>query len=216
MIEDYGISLIQMMENAGRNLARLAAELYFSNGLYVKKFLIMAGSGGNGGGALVAARHLKNFGANPSLILSKPGKGYKNVPLHQLQILQKMAVHIMGSQSELGKQSFDLIIDGLIGYSLAGAPKGETAHLINWANSQKAPILSLDIPSGMDATSGEAYSPAIVADITMTLVLPKTCFLIDISSTLVPKLNLGTRVEKTFGTLFLADIGVPSKLYKIF
>ena len=94
----------------------------------------------------------------------------------------------------------DLIIDGLIGYSLKGPPYGGAALLIQWANSQPAPILSLDVPSGIDTTSGNIYDPAIKADATMTLALPKQSF-------------LNPEVMLKSGELYLADISVPPQLY---
>ncbi len=71
MIETYGIELIQMMENAGRNLARLAALHVPENQPAGKNMTVLCGSGGNGGGGLVCARHLANWGANVSVVLRK-------------------------------------------------------------------------------------------------------------------------------------------------
>jgi NAD(P)H-hydrate epimerase len=93
-----------------------------------------------------------------------------------------------------------LIIDGIIGYSLKGSPRGEAEVLIKWANRQSAPILALDAPSGIDTTSGKIYDPAIKATVTMTLALPKE----------------GLRahgVKEYVGELYLADISVPPSLY---
>ena len=78
------------------------------------------------------------------------------------------------SAAHVGGESFDLIIDSLIGYSLAGAPSGIYAELIDWANATGARLLALDIPSGPDSTTGTADGPVIRADVTMTLALPKT------------------------------------------
>jgi len=94
----------------------------------------------------------------------------------------------------------DLVIDALIGYRLADAPQGTTAQLIHWANAQNVPILSLDVPSGLDTTTGKVYDPAVRATATMTLALPKE----------------GLRHETgagVVGELYLADISVPPDLY---
>ena len=64
-------------------------------------------------------------------------------------------------------------LDGLIGYSLVGAPFGSIAELIRWANSLDAPILALDGPSGLNATTGTAFDPTIHASATVTLALLK-------------------------------------------
>ena len=93
------------------------------------------------------------------------------------------------------------MLDGLIGYSLAGAPFGRIAELIRWANSLDAPILALDAPSGLDATTGVAFDPAIRATATMTLALPKQGL-------------RGAAVSALVGELYLADISVPPGLYR--
>ena len=93
-----------------------------------------------------------------------------------------------------------LIIDGVIGYSLKGNPRGGAGELIRWANSQNAPILALDAPSGVDTTSGTVFTPAIKATATLTLALPKKGLLIE-------------GVEAQVGELYLADISVPPELY---
>ncbi|MBN2155320.1 MAG: NAD(P)H-hydrate epimerase [Candidatus Lokiarchaeota archaeon] len=94
----------------------------------------------------------------------------------------------------------DLILDAIIGYSLKGEPEGNAAILIKSANKAQAPIVSLDIPSGMDASSGETYGDlTIKATATMTLGFPKTGFQ-----------NLETKYYT--GSLFLSDISVPVKL----
>ena len=92
------------------------------------------------------------------------------------------------------------MIDGVIGYSLQGAPSGAAAGLIRWANASGAPVLALDAPSGVDATSGAVFEPAIRATATMALALPKA----------------GLRapdVAALVGELYLADISVPPELY---
>lgn len=95
----------------------------------------------------------------------------------------------------------DLIVDGVIGYSLDGDPHGASGTLIEWSNGQDAPVLALDAPSGMDTGTGEVFLPAIAATATMTLALPKE----------------GLRapgVEDQVGELYLADISVPPGLYE--
>jgi NAD(P)H-hydrate epimerase len=163
----------------------------------------MAGSGGNGGGALVCARRLHNWGASVQVFLTKPSQAFTDVPAHQLDILQRMQVPI--AQAEMLKQNdkIDLIVDGIIGYSLSGAPRGAAAEMIRWANVQEGtPILALDTPSGIDATTGTVFAPAIKATATMTLALPKEGL-------------HATGTEQYVGELYLADVGVPPSLYAI-
>jgi len=200
MMEDERIELIQMMENAGRNLAHLARVGFFTGNPRGKNVVVLAGTGGNGGGALVCARRLHNWGAQVQVFLTHPATDFTLVPAHQLDILQRMKVPVAQADAITQVQSPALIVDGLIGYRLKGAPRGAVADLIRWANAQPAPILALDTPSGIDTTTGTIFDPAIKATATMTLALPKA----------------GLRapgVEALVGELYLADISVPPSLY---
>lgn len=200
MIEDYHINLVQMMENAGRNLAHLARQQFLDGSPENKTIIVLAGSGGNGGGALVCARRLHNWGASVHVSLAKPRESYTGVPAHQLGILDQMNISVTFGKIPSKMKKIHLIIDGLIGYSLSGAPRGLTAKLIDWANTQSTPVLALDVPSGIDATKGIALRPCIVADATLTLALPKTGF-------------KSPSIRKNIGELFLADISVPPELF---
>ena len=201
MIEVFSIELIQMMENAGRHLASLARQRFFEGDPVGKRVLVLAGSGGNGGGGLVAARRLQNWGANVQVMLTKTPADFAGIPDHQLEILKKMGVQVefAGEISKLPET--DLILDVILGYSLRGAPKGKAADLIQMANQGNTPILSLDVPSGLDATTGQVFEPHIQAMATLTLALPKTGLLID-------------SAKSSVGELYLADISVPPKLYE--
>ncbi|MFO8036441.1 MAG: NAD(P)H-hydrate epimerase [Anaerolineales bacterium] len=201
MVETFGIQLTQMMENAGHGLAALARDRFLSGDPRGSRVLILAGSGGNGGGGLVAGRRLHTWGAEVIIFLSRKPEEMDGVPAQQLSILQ--AMEGVGIIPPGGDQSFpqaDLILDALIGYSLKGAPRGATARLIERATDHKASILSLDVPTGVEAGTGTVHTPHIRADATLTLALPKR----------------GLFVEETcpcVGELYLADIGVPPELY---
>ena len=202
MIEDYKIELIQMMENAGRTLAQLARIRFLGSDPQGKRVTILAGAGGNGGGAMVCARRLHTYGAHVEVFTTKPVEKFTPVPRHQLDILQQMKIAVSHAATIEQTKTPDLIIDGIIGYSLKGNPRTTAADLIQWANDQAAPILALDTPSGVDTTTGTVYKPAIRATATMTLALPKE----------------GLRaqgVEPCVGELYLADISVPPDLYAI-
>jgi NAD(P)H-hydrate epimerase len=187
MIEDLHIELVQMMENAGRNLAELAITRFSPASV-----VVLAGTGGNGGGGLVAARHLTNWGRSVRVALSEPDH-LSPVPAHQLDILTRMGVAI-----EPVAEPADLVVDALIGYSLRGDPTGRPAEMIEWANSQTVPLLALDTPSGLDVTTGRAGSPTIRAHATLTLALPK----------------VGLLEAQSVGELYLGDISVPAVLYE--
>lgn len=200
MIKDYHIELIQMMENAGRNLAHLARDRFLNGDPPEKSALIMAGTGGNGGGGLVCARRLHNYGAHVQVVTTKNDNLFAPIPFHQLDILRRMNVPVMDVDALDRINLPDLIIDGIIGYSLKGAPRGTAAALIAWANQSSAPVLALDTPSGVDTTTGAVFDPAIKATATMTLALPK-------EGLRAP--GVGAQV----GELYLADISVPPELY---
>lgn len=200
MIEDYKIDLIQMMENAGRNLAQLARVRFLEHNPEGKSVVVLAGTGGNGGGALVCARRLHNYGARVQVVTTKPDDAFTPVPAHQLTVLRHMKVPIVGGDAIADVPTPALVVDGVIGYSLKGAPHGAAAALIRWANASGALVLALDAPSGVDTTTGTVFDPAIRAAATMTLALPKE----------------GLRAEGVkaqVGELYLADISVPSELY---
>lgn len=197
MIEDYRIELIQMMENAGRAFAELARR-QMRGAVQGSSVVVLCGSGNNSGGGMTAARRLHNWGANVTVVLSKPVDEIRGVPAHQLDILQRMKIPIFDSASLPSTPS--LILDAIIGYSLSGPPRGAAADLIRWANEQSAPILALDTPSGLDVTSGTAHDPTIRASATLTLALPKQGL-------------LNPEAKKYVGELYLADIGVPPELY---
>jgi NAD(P)H-hydrate epimerase len=194
-VEEFQLGILQMMENAGRNLALYAMMEYLENPN--ARICILAGSGGNGGGGLCCARHLHNHGYAVDIILSKETPSLRGAAKTQMGILE--AAGILPTSAKRASQSLassELIIDALIGYSLKGPPQGEIKRLINLANTASAPVLSLDLPSGLQATSGETLGVAINATSTLTLALPKT----------------GLRMYA--GALVLADIGIPRELYQ--
>ena len=197
MIEEYQITLIQMMENAGRNMAELARR-ELSGRVDGCRIAILSGAGNNGGGGLVAARHLHNWGAEVSLVLAFEPTRLREVPAHQWHILQKMGIKL-DDEPELKKA--DLIIDALIGYGLSGDPRQPVAGWIDQANNSGNPILALDAPSGLDTTSGTPGNPCIKAAATLTLALPKSGLLI-------------AQAAEYVGELYLADISVPPELYQ--
>ncbi len=183
--------------------------------------LLLAGSGTNGAGGISAARHLLKQQIRVTLCLAKPDHlsditrwqfylfqqaiappPFPPAPGPHLAIVPDPGPSSPSSTSLTPEQLFDLdppadlILDALMGYHLTTAPEGNFLRLIRWANHSQIPILSLDVPSGINSTTGEALGEAIRASWTLTLSLPKT----------------GLRPEST-GALFLADIGIPARTY---
>jgi NAD(P)H-hydrate epimerase len=188
MTEDLGIELGRMMENAGAGLARLIRERYRP-----ATATILAGSGGNGGGGLVAARHLANRGTAVFVTTSRSLDQMAPETRAQGEIALRMGIPFAEKP-----RPADVVMDALVGYSLVGNPRGATADLVRWANEQKAPTISLDIPTGLDATTGEVADPCVIADATLTLALPKAGLL---------------GAGWVTGDVYLADLSVPSRVY---
>jgi len=195
MLEDFGIELIQMMENAGRNLADLTGRMLGAS-LSGRSVCVLCGRGNNGGGGMVAARHLHNRGADVHVI--RLAGELKSVPSKQWQILGNLGLR-NASYFDLAKA--DIILDALIGYGLQGEPRSEVAVWLEKINAAGKPVLSLDAPSGLDINSGTVSRLTVQADATMTLALPKVGL-------------MGESAYPFVGSLYLADISVPPELYR--
>ena len=195
MVKVYGISLEQMMENAGRNLAELARQLLATQ-VRGRQVTVLCGPGNNGGGGMVAARHLHNWGAQVKVVLASDPSRLIDVPAHQWSILRAMRLN----RVDFDLDSSDLILDALLGYGRQGNPRSPIKDWIERANTSRIPILSLDSPSGLNTTTGKPGQPCIRAQATMTLALPKAGI-------------LAAQARPFVGELYLADISVPSELY---
>ena len=193
-VEENGPNMFQMMENAGRNLALNIIDFIKEKSLG-KTALIFAGPGGNGGGGICAARHLLNHSYKPVVILSNEEK-MQEIPAYQLGIFRKAAGEIIPLE-KVNDVKPDIIIDALIGYSLISAPRGKVLEMIKFINENENPTISLDIPTGILATSGENPGEFVKPDKTITLALPKT----------------GLSPEKC-GEIILTDIGIPKVVYE--
>jgi NAD(P)H-hydrate epimerase len=207
-VEDFGLGILQMMENAGRNLALNVVDMLRSEGALRQttstgagpgqrpEVAILAGSGGNGGGGLCCARHLHNRGFRVSVLLTRDPSELRGAAAHQLRILRAAGiepVELVRADQVLRRSR--LTVDALIGYSLRGAPRGRAAELIDRCNEHASRVLSLDLPSGLDATTGDAPGALVQPERTLTLALPKT------------------GLRHIHGELYLADIGIPPEVY---
>ncbi len=197
MVEDYKITLIQMMENAGSCLARFLSQR-FPNG----EVLAFCGPGGNGGGAMVAARRLHSWGRPVSVVISEATVDeLSEATSHQLESLVELQIPILMAPPAKDLREFGgIIVDGLLGYGILGEPRGLLKDYIEFIRLQQATVISLDLPSGIHPDEGLSYHPQVKANATLTFVLPKNAF-------------GQLRVRKMLGELYLADIGVPSELF---
>ncbi|MFQ5426037.1 MAG: NAD(P)H-hydrate epimerase [Gaiellales bacterium] len=190
MIEDLGITLERMMENAGRSLALVASER-LGGDVAGRRLLVLAGTGGNGGGGLVAARHLANAGADVVVLLPAGPEQLTPVPRVQHNILRAMGVPVTLAAEDVPPV---LMIDALLGYGLSGPPREPAAALIVSTRGQR--VVSLDVPSGLEVGSGRLREPFVRAEATVALAAPKLGLLDPANGCAV-------------GDLYLADISVP-------
>jgi len=198
VIEEFGIDVLVLMENAGVAVANLAREM-LGGSVAGKRIVCLAGKGNNGGDGLVAARHLHNWGARTAVALAGGRGGLRDAPARQLTVLDMMGSDVGGPEKNFAES--DLLVDALLGYGAKGDPREPTAGVIRRANESGVPILSVDLPSGLDATSGEPNNPCIRAKATVTFGLPKTGFLNPVARAYV-------------GELYVADISFPAEAYR--
>jgi NAD(P)H-hydrate epimerase len=192
-VQEFGLGILQMMENAGRNLAENVLDMLNGAG---GRVTILAGSGGNGGGGLCCARHLHNRDFKVWAVLDRQAETFTGAAGTQLQILQAAGVQPTNPSQviEVVNRS-QIVVDALIGYGLEDAPWGKTAELIDLCNQHAERVLSLDVPSGLNATTGEIPGTVVRPERTLTLALPKT------------------GLHNVLGSLYLADIGIPPEVF---
>lgn len=188
-VEEIGIELVQMMENAGRALAEQVRQVDDSSAL------VVAGNGGNGGGGMACARHLRNHGVAVEIVLDRKPSDLTGVAAKQYRILNEMDVGVEVGSDAVADSNASVTVDALIGYGLSGAVRDPGSEMIRALNQRSMPVVSLDVPSGIDATSGEPQGVAVDPERTVTLALPK--------------IGLANREEP----LVLADISVPHTVY---
>jgi len=194
-VEEFGLGIVQMMEHAGRTLSRIAIENDAA------RITVVAGGGGNGGGGLACARHLAARDRLHRVVLDRSPEEYEGAPATQLRLLERMDIELVEAaptsedSATAAITDADRIIDALIGYGLTGPPRVVAAKLIAAIESASAPVTALDVPSGVDATTGEAPGAVVDPETTVTLAVPKTGLL-----------PLDHR-------LVCADLGIPASVY---
>jgi ADP-dependent NAD(P)H-hydrate dehydratase / NAD(P)H-hydrate epimerase len=150
-----------LMERAGAGMARLTLERFTPG-----RVLVVCGGGNNGGDGFVIARELHRSGVEVSVIAIKDE--YEGDPATNLRSLRGMNVRIMGPEAlhaELGRA--DLLVDALLGTGFSGEVREKEAGLIEGMNSAAAPVVAVDVPSGVDGATGEVEGAAVLADLTV-------------------------------------------------
>jgi NAD(P)H-hydrate epimerase len=200
MMDELGVDTLQLMELAGYGVADAIRQHAGIDLTSRPRILALAGTGGNGGDAMVAARLLQAWGAEASVVLARPRSAFSGIAAHQLSILDRMGIPADEPEGIQSLPGADLVIDGLLGFSLRGDPRGDLVRLIAMANEHPAPTVAIDLPSGLEATSGRVGDPCIRAAMTVTLALPKRGL-------------MEAAVDLT-GPIWVADIGVPAGVYE--
>ena len=204
-IHKHGVPSLMLMENAGRGVAETAVEV--CGPPESKRILVFCGKGNNGGDGFVAARHLLNAGASVTIVLLTPARSLQGDARSNYDILARLKQPAAGSLSikpfsrpllkSLQKQ--DLIIDAIFGTGFSGSVREPFVSAIDWINRQQVPVLSVDIPSGVDGTTGVVVNVAVKASCTTTFGLVKTGLLC----------NQG---QDHVGLLRTIDIGIPKNV----
>jgi hydroxyethylthiazole kinase-like uncharacterized protein yjeF len=171
--DKYGISTLVLMENAGFAVARVVFKLYKPG----MRLAVFCGKGNNGGDGLVASRHLMAQKIKLDIFLTCRFSQVRNEAKINLNILRKLKTKITRiSPKDLRKikiSRYHLIVDALLGVGVSGELRGIYPELIKLINSSRARVISADIPSGLDATTGKVLGDCVKADKTVTFVAKK-------------------------------------------
>ena len=209
-IEGIGIPGIVLMETAGSAIVR-AIERHYPT---CQRIGIFAGKGNNGGDGIVIARQLTHIGRDVCLFLGSPPESFTGEAQINLQIAKRLGLPIAEilTDAALGYDFFaerstslnqiascELLVDAILGIGLRGAVRDPIATVINAINRLPIPILSVDLPSGLDADTGHPLGTCVRADRTITIGLPKRGLLMHPGAELAGKLEV-------------ADIGFPEQV----
>ena len=170
-IQEFGIPGIRLMENAGAAVAVFAEEL--ARPFRFPEFLLLAGKGNNGGDAFIAARILAEKGFACKLFLTTHARELSGDAAEAFRRLPDFLRNSCRSDfSERDVSPESVIVDGILGTGIKGAPRAPADQWIKTANASGQPVLSIDIPSGLDSETGEA-SCCVRADMTVTFAAYK-------------------------------------------
>ena len=203
-LRDYAMPGLLLMENAGRSVGEIVRRDYRPC-----KALIFVGRGNNGGDGLVVARHLANHGYPVRVAFLEDPSGLKGDPLLNFSILNKMNIPWMSLASISDEEMVafcsksDLVVDAIFGVGIHSTIDGIYEKAIRLINESRKPVVSIDIPSGLDADTGFVHGIAVQATKTVTLALPKRGLFE----------GEGPRYA---GKIEVADIGIPRELLSPF
>jgi len=170
-MQEYEIPGIVLMENAARGIAEVAADMVPAGGTIA----IVCGPGNNGGDGFAAARHLANAGRLPRLHLTVPPEKYPagSDPAVNLEITRAMGIAV---RADLELSDAALVLDAVFGTGLQREVRGSFRKVLKAIRDATRPVLAVDLPSGLDADTGEILGVCVRADVTATMVAPKVGF----------------------------------------
>jgi NAD(P)H-hydrate epimerase len=191
---------------AGRGGARAPARGGRGGARGGPRVVVLAGRGNNGGDGFVAARHLAALGWNARVLVAAAEQDLSPDATANLAACRKARVPVAffpeadawdpGGPGAHECPQADLYLDALLGTGSSGAPRGAIARAIECMNHQGAPIVAIDIPSGLDASTGHCEKPTFRAALTVTLALPKRGLLLEPG-------------RSAAGEVRVVDIGIP-------
>ena len=200
-IDEVGIPGVVLMENAGRGVATEIIQRYAISGSPCA--LIIAGKGNNGGDGYVIARQLLDKGWHVKTVVLAERDAIRGDALLNLAALENYGGHVaFVSDSETLKTSLagadesTVLVDAIFGTGLAKPARGLYLQAIEWFNQQAAPVVAVDIPSGIDASTGRILGVAVNASLTVTFAFAKIGLVSYPGAALV-------------GELVVVDIGIP-------
>lgn len=202
--EEYGLPELLLMESAGHRVAQAMEHLLGS--VKGKTICVLAGSGNNGGDAFAAARYLTNMGARIKIFLTCEPAHLKTASARMKKASDKMGIEVHGLEEDrdwnrlhVALKFADGILDGILGTGFNGELKKKVLRLIEEVNEAGKRVLAIDIPSGVEADTGKVSTVAVIADMTLTLGLPKVGHLFSPGADMT-------------GQLIVDDIGIPQNL----
>jgi len=196
---EAGVPTLELMERAGEAIVTKAAEMV--SGLMGTRLAIICGKGNNGGDGLVAARLLKKYSTQVTVLLVGRAEELTGAPKTNFVRAVEAGIQIEegadGASVQRACEAAHLVIDALLGTGIRGPVRGAAAEAIHAMNLAGRPILAVDVPSGVDADTGEVATEAVRADHTITLGLAKWGL-------------LNYPGAEYAGELTIADIGLPA------
>jgi NAD(P)H-hydrate epimerase len=165
-MEDYGLKGGILMARAGAAAFRVFRFCWPR----VRKLLVYAGPGNNGGDGFVLAQLAIEHGLDVKVVSLSTPENYKGDAAQALEAMLTTGGLPLANTNDLGDWQADVIVDAIFGTGLDRAPAGNSLIAINWINQQTAPVLTLDIPSGLDADTGSALGEVIQAEVTISFI----------------------------------------------